>query len=64
MFRKGTMTGLLRGGGIEGVLVAGQRLLQLINSSNPTDRVFAAKTLQQVGIASFYSPLIALPTRQ
>jgi AAA family ATP:ADP antiporter len=58
--RQGAMVGLLRSGGIEGVLIAGQRLLELFNSANSAARLFAAQALGEVGISSFYRPLLTL----
>ena len=56
----GAMVGLLRSGGIEGVLVAGSSLLDLSKSNDPHDRAFAAKVCGEIGISSFYRPLLAL----
>ncbi len=56
----GALVGLLRSGGIEGVLAAGERFLSLENSTDAHDRALAAQILGQVGISSFYRPLIKL----
>jgi ATP:ADP antiporter, AAA family len=40
--RIGAMVGLLRYGGIEGILVAGERLLSMVHASDPTLREMAA----------------------
>jgi ATP:ADP antiporter, AAA family len=58
--RRGAMSGLLRYGGIEGVLAAGQFLLRLESSEQVNDRVFTADVLNDVGITSFYRPLLKL----
>ncbi len=58
--RRGAMVGLLRSGGIEGVLTAGHRLLQMADSEDPAERVLAAQLLGEVGIQGFYRPLVAL----
>ncbi len=58
--RRGAMVGLLRSGGIEGVLMAGEKLIHQVDSPQPTDREFAARVLGEVGIASFYRPLLKL----
>lgn len=58
--RRGAMAGLLRFGGIEGVLAAGQYLLRLEQSPNARDRAFTADVLHDVGITSFYRPLLHL----
>jgi CRP-like cAMP-binding protein/HEAT repeat protein/ATP/ADP translocase len=58
--RRGAMVGLLRSGGIEGVLAAGQRLLSLVSSADPAERAQAAAVLGDVGVRSFYQPLWTL----
>ncbi len=58
--RQGALVGLLRSGGIEGVLIAGQRLLAAVNAPDRADRVFAAQALGEVGIPGFYQPLQSL----
>jgi len=58
--RKGAMVGLLRSGGIEGVLAAGESLLSLIRSQNTKDRCLAAEVLSEIGVKRFYRPLIQL----
>jgi HEAT repeat protein len=58
--RIGAMVGLLRYGGIEGVLVAGERLLSMVHASDPTPREMAAQVLGEVGLQSFYQPLVPL----
>jgi len=58
--RRGAMAGLLRYGGIEGVLAAGQYLLHLESSEDAGDRTFTAEVLADVGITSFYRPLLKL----
>ena len=54
------MTGLLRYGGIEGVLNAGNRLLKMIASPAEGDRIMAAHVLGEVGMRNFYRPLLTL----
>ena len=56
----GAMVGLLRGGGIDGTLLAGQFLIELGGSSDPADRVFSARVLEEVGVRNFYRPLLKL----
>jgi len=56
----GAMVGLLRSEGIEGVLAAGESLLELTKSPEPAKRQFAARVLGEVGISSFYRPLSKL----
>jgi len=58
--RRGAMVGLLRGGGIEGVLDAGAQLTQLATSPRAGERRFAAEVLGDVGIRNFYRPLLSL----
>ena len=58
--RRGAMVGLLRGGGIEGVLVAGHALLRMTSSSETAERIWAAQVLGEVGINQFYQLLAPL----
>jgi AAA family ATP:ADP antiporter len=58
--RLGAMVGLLRHGGIVGVLAAGQKLLRLVESPELEERALAARVLGEVGVASFYQPLETL----
>lgn len=60
LVRKGAIVGLLRSGGIEGVLAAGDHLTTLVKSQDPADRRLAAQVLGEVGIQSFYQPLLKL----
>ncbi len=52
-----TMVGLLRYGGLEGVLSAGQKLLHLVNSPHAAERILAAQVLSEAGLETFYHPL-------
>lgn len=58
--RRGGLVALLRHGGIEGVLAAGERLVGLARSPDPGAREEAARVIGEVGQASFYRPLLAL----
>ncbi len=58
--RKGAMVGLLRSGGIEGILMAGEKLIRLIDSPEPRERQFAAAVLGEIGQPDFYRPLLRL----
>ncbi len=58
--RRGAMVGLLSYGGIDGVLNAGAHLNGLIDSADSAERRLAAQVLGEVGIASFYRPLLRL----
>jgi len=58
--RQGAMVGLLRSGGIYGILLAGTDFLKQAASADPAERVFAADLLGEVGISDFYQPLLTL----
>ncbi len=58
--RQGAMVGLLQSGELEGILTAGERLLELVNSPDPTERECAAQMLGQGGISAFYRPVLKL----
>lgn len=58
--KRGAMAGLLSNGGIDGVLSAGTKLTALLDSDEAEDRKLAAEVLGEVGIASFYRPLLKL----
>jgi hypothetical protein len=56
----GAMIGLIRYGGINGIILAGQKLMEHINSSDPKHRAFGAAVIGAVGIQNFYHPLLKL----
>ena len=58
--RLGAMVGLLRYGGISGVLAAGMPLTFLVDDIEPEQRIFAAQVIGEVGQNGFYQPLITL----
>lgn len=58
--RLGAAVGLIRHGGIEGVLKVGPRLLQDLSSSDPDRRRYAALLMGRAGSENFYRPLITL----
>jgi len=58
--RKGAMVGLLRSGGIEGILLAGEKLIRLVDSPQVDERIFAAQVLGDVGQPGFFRPLLKL----
>jgi HEAT repeat protein len=58
--RLGAMAGLLRYGGISGVLTAGLPLTFLVDDIEPEQRAFAAQVIGEVGMNSFYQPLLPL----
>lgn len=56
----GALIGLIRYGGINGIIVAGQRLMEYTNSPDPKYRAFGALVIGDVGIHNFYHPLLKL----
>lgn len=58
--RHGAVVGLLRSGELEGILLAGEKLLGWVRSRRPEERELAAQALGEGGIAGFYRPLLAL----
>jgi ATP:ADP antiporter, AAA family len=56
----GALVGLISFGGINGIIIGGQRLIEHVNSENPEKRAFAASVIGEVGIHSFYHPLLTL----
>jgi ATP/ADP translocase/HEAT repeat protein len=58
--RTGALVGILRGGGIEGTLLAGEYVLRLRDSRDPTERALAARVIGDVGARGFYRPLLGL----
>ncbi len=57
---KGAIIGLISYGGIEGVLAAGNRLLEIAKGSDVYLRTLAAEILGDIAITNFYQPLIFL----
>lgn len=55
--RKGALTGLMKSGGIEAVILAGNELLQLINSAEERERALAAEVIGDLRIRNFYLPI-------
>jgi HEAT repeat protein len=60
VIRRNALIGLLRSGGIEGVLNAGEKFYSMVNSKDPRQRLLAADVLGDVGIRNFYRPLLIL----
>ncbi|NJN84064.1 MAG: hypothetical protein HC802_18525, partial [Caldilineaceae bacterium] len=60
LVRHGALVGLLREGGIAGIVVAGERLTALTTAPDPAQRILGAKVLAAVGVRTFYQPLLAL----
>ncbi len=56
----GAMIGLIRNGGISGIISAGEKLISLVSSPVERDRKFAAFVVGEVGIRNFYQPLMTL----
>ncbi len=56
----GAYQGLIRHGGIEGVIAAGNRLIADIQNADPARRQLAADVMQRVGSHLFYRPLLRL----
>lgn len=57
---RGAMAGLLESGSIEAIMAAGERFVALKGSAEPADRTLAAKVIGEVGIGTFYRPLLEL----
>ncbi|HKX57312.1 MAG TPA: cyclic nucleotide-binding domain-containing protein, partial [Xanthomonadales bacterium] len=58
--RREAFVGLLRHGGIEGILRAGEPLLMALRSADPTQRHFAASVLESARVAGFTNELSLL----
>jgi hypothetical protein len=54
------ITGLMKSGGINAVVTAGQRLLTLIESDDAAERKMAATIIGDLEVQSFYKPLLTL----
>lgn len=57
---KAAITGMMTSGGISAVVTAGQRLLMLIGSADAGERTMAAEIIGELGVQSFYKPLVNL----
>ncbi len=58
--RVSATVGLLRYGGIPGVLAAGQAIEALKHSPDPNQRTLLARVIGDVGVRNFFQPLISL----
>ncbi|MBV7339449.1 HEAT repeat domain-containing protein [Chloroflexi bacterium TSY] len=58
----GAMVGLLHYGGLSGIITAGVQLQALVEDRDPERRSFAARVIGDVGLNSFYQPLVPLLT--
>lgn len=56
--RRGIITGLMRSGGVEAIVIAGQELLKLIDSQKREDQLLAASIIGDLGIKNFYKPIL------
>jgi ATP:ADP antiporter, AAA family len=56
----GALVGLICFGGINGIIIAGQRLMEYVNSPDPANRAFSAQVIGEIGIRNFYHPLLVL----
>lgn len=57
---KAAIVGLMTSGGISAVVTAGQKLLEFIASANAQERKLAAEIIGDLGVSSFYKPLMNL----
>ncbi len=55
-----SITGLMKSGGISAVVSAGQKLLQLLASPKADERKMAVTIIGDLGVHSFYKPLLQL----
>lgn len=58
--RKGTVIGLLKNGSLEGVVLAGQKLLQMLQSDDSSDIITALEIIGVLKVRNFYQPLIKM----
>lgn len=58
--RSAAVTGMIKYGGLDGVLVAAEALKALIDNSDPVMRAHAAQVLGAVGVKNFYQPVLQL----
>ena len=58
--REGLITGLIRFQGIDGILLAGEKLQTMLHSPERTERQAAAEIVGRVGVKQFYHPLLTL----
>lgn len=58
--RTGAAVAMVRYSGLEGVLLAGERILHLAQGPDPRQRQLAAHIIGQIGLRQFYRPLLPL----
>src|ERR1700731_1918499 len=58
--RSAAVTGMIRYGGLDGILVAAEALKQLLGNPHTAMRAHAAKVLGAIGVKNFYQPVLEL----
>ncbi len=58
--RAAAIVGLVRHGGLDGILTAGPSLQLLLRGKSPLERRFGARALGDIGVRTFYQPLLEL----
>ncbi|MEM6730580.1 MAG: Npt1/Npt2 family nucleotide transporter, partial [Myxococcota bacterium] len=58
--RSAAVAGFVRYGGLDGVLASAERLKTMLGSEEPKERAEAAWVLGEVGVQTFYQPLLPL----
>lgn len=58
--RSAAVTGMIRFGGLDGVLVAAEALKALIENEDPVMRQHGARVLGAIGVKNFYQPVLQL----
>lgn len=56
--KRGTITGLLKSGGVEATVMAGQKLLEFTTSKSKEDKILAAQIIGDLEIKNFYRPIL------
>ena len=60
--RAAAVVGLIRWGGLDGVLSSAERLKKMLDSEDPQERATGAGILGDIGVKNFYHPLLSLLT--
>jgi ATP/ADP translocase/HEAT repeat protein len=60
--RAAAVVGLIRWGGLDGVLSSAERLKKMLESQDPRERATGAGILGDIGVKNFYHPLLSLLT--
>lgn len=58
--RAAVVTGLIKFGGLDGILAAADTLKCLIGSDDPRERIQGANVLADIGVGNFYEPVLEL----